>query len=152
MANTQADAAREVEAVFTMLPDDHAVAEVVFGENGIAAGLGGGVHISSSTISVAFARQLANEHAKHGQQLVSACVFGRPDAAENRRLIVVSAGGGRALDQCRPLFEAIGRVGLVAGSEPWQANLLKLCGQLHDHRAARDVRRSIRNRVQGRHR
>src|SRR3954468_17377851 len=54
VADTPADAARGAEAVFTMLADDHAVEQVVFGETGLIARLArGAVHISSSTISVA---------------------------------------------------------------------------------------------------
>jgi 3-hydroxyisobutyrate dehydrogenase-like beta-hydroxyacid dehydrogenase len=129
VARSPAEAARGVEAVFTMLSDDHAVAEVVFGEDGMAAGLAGGaIHISSSTISVAFARRLEDEHAKRGQRLLTACVFGRPEAAESKKLVVVPAGEGQVVDRCRPLFNAIGRATFVAGAEPWHANLLKLCG------------------------
>jgi len=34
-ADSPADACRESQAVITMLADDHAVAQVVFGENGV---------------------------------------------------------------------------------------------------------------------
>src|SRR5665213_1116645 len=58
IADSPAEAARPSEAVFTMLSDDAAVAEVVFGKSGIAAGLQkGATHLSSSTISVALARK-----------------------------------------------------------------------------------------------
>ncbi len=129
VANSPADACRDSEAVFTMLSDDHALAEVVFGENGIASGLeNGAAHLSSSTISVAFARRLAEEHGKRGQQFVSTPVFGRPEAAENKKLIVLAAGAAEVVERFRPLFDAIGRQTFVAGLEPWQANAVKLCG------------------------
>jgi 3-hydroxyisobutyrate dehydrogenase-like beta-hydroxyacid dehydrogenase len=72
------------------------------------------------------ARRLAETHGP--QQFVSAPVFGRPDAVEARQLVVVAAGEASAVDRCRPLFDAIGRVTFVAGPEPWQANAVKLCG------------------------
>ena len=59
---------------------------------------------------------------------MSAPVFGRPDAAESRKLIVGVAGPAELVELCRPLFDAIGRQTSVAGSEPWQANAVKLCG------------------------
>jgi 3-hydroxyisobutyrate dehydrogenase-like beta-hydroxyacid dehydrogenase len=128
-ADSPADACRESQAVMTMLADDQAVEQVVFGENGVASGLAGGaVHISSSTIGTALARRLAAEHALRGQGFLSAPVFGRPEAAQNRQLIVVAAGPSELVELCRPLFEAIGRQTSVAGSEPWQANAVKLCG------------------------
>ena len=128
-ADSPADACRESQAVMTMLADDQAVEQVVFGENGVASGLASGaVHISSSTIGTALARRLAAEHGLRGQGFVSAPVFGRPEAAQNRQLIVVAAGPSELVELCRPLFEAIGRQTSVAGSEPWQANAVKLCG------------------------
>ena len=129
VADSPADACRESQAVITMLADDRAVEQVVFGENGVASGLtSGAVHISSSTIGTALARRLAAEHALRGQGYLSAPVFGRPEAAESRKLIVVAAGPSELVELCRPVFDAIGRQTSVAGSEPWQANAVKLCG------------------------
>jgi 3-hydroxyisobutyrate dehydrogenase-like beta-hydroxyacid dehydrogenase len=126
VAASPADVCRDADAVITMLADDAAVADVVFGENGIAAALPRqGVHISSSTISTAMARRLTEAH---GNRYVSAPVFGRPEAAEARRLLVVAAGPAEAVERCRPLFDAVGRQTFVAGAEPWQANTVKLCG------------------------
>ncbi len=128
-ANSPADAARGCEAVFTMLADDHALSEVVFGDDGLASvPHPAPVHISCSTISVALARRLAQEHVNRGQRFITACVFGRPEAAENKKLLVVAAGDPQTVDRCHPLFEAIGRATFVAGPEPWHANLFKLCG------------------------
>jgi 3-hydroxyisobutyrate dehydrogenase-like beta-hydroxyacid dehydrogenase len=129
VADSPADACRESAAVMTMLADDSAIEQVVFGEDGVASALAkGAVHISSSTISTALARRLAAEHAQRGQGYLSAPVFGRPEAAESRKLIVVAAGPSEVLELCRPLFDAIGRQTSVAGSQPWQANAVKLCG------------------------
>jgi 3-hydroxyisobutyrate dehydrogenase-like beta-hydroxyacid dehydrogenase len=55
-------------------------------------------------------------------------VFGRPEAAESKRLVVVAAGAADSIERARPVFDAIGRATFIAGSEPWQANVLKLCG------------------------
>ena len=129
VADTPAAAVRGAEAAFTMLADDPAVAAATFGENGLLAGLDkSAFHISSSTISIEFARKLAEEHGKHGSGFVSAPVFGRPDAAEAKKLVVVTAGPVEVVERARPLLDAIGRATFVAGVEPWHANLLKLCG------------------------
>jgi 3-hydroxyisobutyrate dehydrogenase-like beta-hydroxyacid dehydrogenase len=128
-ADSPADACRDSAAVMTMLADDSAVERVVFGENGLASALANGaVHVSSSTISTALAQRLTAEHTQRGQGYVSAPVFGRPEAAESRKLIVVAAGASELVERCRPLLDAIGRQTSVAGSEPWQANAVKLCG------------------------
>ncbi len=129
VAASPAEACRNAQAVFTMLADDNAVADTVFGEHGITAGLSpGAVHISSSTISVNLARRLTSEHAAKGQGYLSAPVFGRPDAAEAKKLIVAAGGKSEEIERMRPLFEALSRAVFVAGPEPWQANLFKLCG------------------------
>jgi 3-hydroxyisobutyrate dehydrogenase-like beta-hydroxyacid dehydrogenase len=129
VADSPAAACRDVEAAISMLADDHAVEEMVLGKGGIAEGLEAkAVHISSSTISTAFARRLASEHYQRGQAYFSAPVFGRPEAAEAKKLLVVSAGDPQAIGRCRPLLDAIGRASFIAGTEPWQANAVKLCG------------------------
>ena len=129
VAGSAADAGGDCEAALTMLSDDRAAEETVLGAGGLAEGLAkGATHISCSTISTALARRLAAEHGARGQHYLSAPVFGRPEAAEAKKLIVVPAGAAELVERFRPLFEAMGRQTVVAGIEPWQANALKLCG------------------------
>src|SRR5262245_27831173 len=71
-----------VEVAFTMLADDPAVEEIALGHGGLRDVLGANaIHVSMSTISVALARRLEEAHRAAGQTLVSAPVFGRPEAA-----------------------------------------------------------------------
>jgi 3-hydroxyisobutyrate dehydrogenase-like beta-hydroxyacid dehydrogenase len=129
VADSIADACRDAEVVMTMLADDHATEEIVFGKNGILGALKNGhIHVSHSTISTTLARRLTAEHGHHGQGYLSVPVFGRPEAAEGKKLVVVAAGPTELVDRCRPLFDAIGKVTYVVGSEPWQANAAKVCG------------------------
>lgn len=129
VAASPAEACRTAEVAMTMLADDSAVEEVVWAGDGISCGLvKGAIHISSSTISTAFSRQLAEGHGQRGQLFLSAPVFGRPEAAAEKKLLVVAAGIPELVERCRPLFDAIGRETFVAGDQPWQANAVKLCG------------------------
>ncbi len=129
VASSPAEVARHSEVVFSMLADDSAAREVTLGPNGISSGLGQGqLHVSCSTISVALATQLAAEHIAKGQRYLSCPVFGRPDAAEAKKLVTVPAGNAADIEQIRPLLDAMGRGTFIAGEEPWQANLFKLCG------------------------
>jgi 3-hydroxyisobutyrate dehydrogenase-like beta-hydroxyacid dehydrogenase len=59
---------------------------------------------------------------------LSVPVFGRPEAADSKNLVIVAAGQNKYVERCRPLFNMIGRQVFVIGSEPWQANVAKLCG------------------------
>jgi 3-hydroxyisobutyrate dehydrogenase-like beta-hydroxyacid dehydrogenase len=125
VADSSAEACRDRDAVITMLADDRAVEDVFWGSGGMLEALQPGtIHISCSTISTALARRLAAAHAA----TVSAPVFGRPEAAEAKKLLVVPAGHSELVERCRPIFDAIGRATFVAGAEPWQANAVKLCG------------------------
>ena len=102
VAASPAEAARNAEVVMTMLADDAAVEEVVFGEGRIAEAMpSGAVHVSHSTISTAMARRLTTEHARRGQLYISAPVFGRPEAAEAKKLVVVVAGPEAAVGRCQ---------------------------------------------------
>lgn len=121
VADSPAAACRGAEAAITMLPDDRAVEQVVFGKDALACV----PHISCSTISTAMARRLA-AHAPGAY--LSAPVFGRPEAAEARKLLVVAAGPKELIERFQPLFDAVGRQTFVAGAEAWQANAVKLCG------------------------
>ena len=143
------EAAENADAVLTMLFDDAANEEVLFGPRGDgsaggpptgvrgAGAWGGGVlgalrpgalHIALSTISVALCERLTAEHARRGQLFVAAPVFGRPNVAEEGRLWIVAAGADRAIAAARPLLEPLARGISVIGPEPRQAHALKLGG------------------------
>jgi 3-hydroxyisobutyrate dehydrogenase-like beta-hydroxyacid dehydrogenase len=129
MAAVRVAEASKADFVFTMLSDDRALGEAVFGEGGMLANLPkGGTHISSSTISVALSARLTKAHRDTGQRFISAPVFGRPDAAAAAKLFVVAAGEKSALDEAAPLFDAIGQKTFVVSDEPKAANLVKLSG------------------------
>lgn len=123
-----ADACRG-DAVITMLAEDRAVESVVFSEGGVLESLGkGAVHISMSTISIALSERLTEAHAKAGRKFVAAPVFGRPTAAAEGKLFIAAGGPDDAVNNCMPLFEAMGTRTFHLGKEPSSANLVKLSG------------------------
>ena len=120
--------------VISMLPDDAAVRDVVLGRDGargLASGLkDGAIHLSMSTIGTATASRVAAEHGRYGQGYVAAPVFGNPDAARTRQLFIVAAGAAADVERCQPLFDSIGQKTFVVGTDPTQANLVKLLGNM----------------------
>jgi 3-hydroxyisobutyrate dehydrogenase-like beta-hydroxyacid dehydrogenase len=115
--------------VVTMLSDDAAVEDVIFGSGDVLAALPrGGIHVGMSTISVALARRLTEAHRQAGQTYVSSPVFGRPEAAAAGKLYIVPAGSGDALAPLQPLFDAIAQGTFVMGEDPVAANVVKLSG------------------------
>jgi 3-hydroxyisobutyrate dehydrogenase-like beta-hydroxyacid dehydrogenase len=124
------------DVVISMLPDDAAVHDVVFGRDdfgttGLASGLKrGAVHLCMSTISTAMASQIAAEHDRRGQGYVAAPVFGNPEAARSRQLFIIAAGAASDVERCQPLFDVLGQKTFVFGTDAWQANLVKLLGNM----------------------
>ena len=124
----------DCDIVITMLPDDAAAHEIVFGGSsparaGLASGLKpGALHLSMSTISPAMSSTIAAEHARRSQDYAAAPVFGNPDAAKARELFIIAAGQSDQVDRCRPIFDLVGQRTFVIGSDPAGANLVKLAG------------------------
>jgi 3-hydroxyisobutyrate dehydrogenase-like beta-hydroxyacid dehydrogenase len=128
-AGTPAEAELGADAVITMLFDDAAHEDVLFGAHGLMDALSPGtLHISCSTISVAMSERLTREHAKRGVDFVAAPVFGRPNIAEAGKLWVVAAGAEAAVNRARPLLETFSRGISVVGDVPYQAHAVKLGG------------------------
>jgi 3-hydroxyisobutyrate dehydrogenase-like beta-hydroxyacid dehydrogenase len=129
VADSPAAAGRDADVLVTMVADDAALEDVILGPQGALAALPrGAIHVSMSTISPALSRRLAERHRAAGQAYVAAPVFGRPDAAEAKKLWIVAAGPPDALGRCRPVLDAMGQGVIVAGDDPPRANVIKLAG------------------------
>jgi len=81
-----------------------------------------------STTSPALSRKLTNAHEAAGQAFIAAPVFGRPNAAADRKLLIVAAGPPKEIERCRPVFEALGQALFVVSDQAWVANVVKLAG------------------------
>ncbi len=129
VADSPAAAARDAEVLVTMVADDAALEDVLLGPQGALAALPrGAIHVSMSTISPALSRRLAERHDAAGQTYVAAPAFGRPEAAEAKKLWIVAAGPADALQRCRPVLDALGQGVTVVGDDPARANVIKLAG------------------------
>ncbi|HLH12179.1 MAG TPA: NAD(P)-dependent oxidoreductase [Methylovirgula sp.] len=114
------------EAVVTMLADDATIASVILGPGVLDGARGDLVHIVSATISVAFSRRLEEIHAQRGLAYVAAPVLGRPDVAAAGDLHILAAGDPAHIRRVAPLLEAMGKATWTIGSQPHQANLIKI--------------------------
>lgn len=116
----------DAEVVLTMLSDDAAIRNVILDANLLAAARPGLIHVVSSTISVAFARELVAAHDDAGIGFVSAPVLGRPDVAARGKLNVLVGGAPTAIDSVHPLLEVIGGRIWSMGPEAPAANAAKI--------------------------
>jgi 3-hydroxyisobutyrate dehydrogenase-like beta-hydroxyacid dehydrogenase len=126
-AATPAEAELGSDALITMLLDDAAYEEILFGVHGLIDVLSPGVlHILCGSISVVLAERLTVEHANRGIDFVGAPVFGGPRDAEDGQLWIAAAGADKAVNRARPLLATFSRGITVVGKEPPQAYAMKL--------------------------
>ncbi|KMO11638.1 NAD(P)-dependent oxidoreductase [Methylobacterium platani] len=126
---TPADAFRG-DAAVTMLADDAALRAVIVEGGLLDQAERPGLHIGTSTISVALAEELAAVHGRAGVPYISAPVFGRPDVAELGKLNILAAGPDEAIAMGQPLLDAMGAKTWRFGEAPARANAVKLAGNM----------------------
>ncbi len=127
-ANTAAEAVYGVDLLLTMVHDDAALESILF-EGGVLDALPkDATHVSMSSISVALAERLEDEHTQRQQGFVGSPVFGRPSVAAEGKLWLVIAGEQGALDKATPVLEVFSRGISVVGARPNLAHAVKLGG------------------------
>lgn len=109
-ADSPADVARQVDVVFTNVPDSPDVEQVVLGPNGIIEGAHEGlIFVDNSTIKPATARMLAERLAEKGVQSLDAPVSGGDIGARNGTLTIMVGGPVDALEKVLPVLQAMGK-------------------------------------------
>jgi 3-hydroxyisobutyrate dehydrogenase-like beta-hydroxyacid dehydrogenase len=127
VAASSSEAASKAEALITMVSNDYAVEDVIFGSGKVIESLpAGAVHICMSTISVALSKRLAIAHREKKQHYIAAPVFGRPDAAEAAKLAIAVGGPPEQIARCQGLFDAMGQKTFVVGADAPAASLVKV--------------------------
>lgn len=109
-ASSPKEAARGAEAVFTMLPDDSHVEEVILGQGGVVEGIPkGAVVIDMSTISPTTARRIADALEGQGIEMLDAPVSGGDVGAAQATLSIMVGGKKETFERILPLFQKMGR-------------------------------------------
>ncbi len=109
-AHTPAEVSRQVDVVFTNLPDSPDIEQVVLGPDGILQGAHPGmIYVDNSTIKPATAREVARRLAEVGVAALDAPVSGGDIGARNATLTIMVGGPAAALETVRPIFEAMGK-------------------------------------------
>ena len=118
------------DVVFTMLADDAATRAVMIDGGVLDAMAPGSIHVNMATVSVAFAREMAELHVARGVGYVAAPVLGRVDVAAAGKLNILAGGGDEQVARVQPLFDLMGQKTWRFGTEPEQANAVKLACNL----------------------
>ncbi len=110
VASSPREAAARAEIIISIVADDDASRAVWFGEDGALAGASrGSVLVESSTLTVAWVKELAAAAAPRGCELLDAPVTGtKPHAAAGELLFLVG-GSTSALATARPVLAVLSR-------------------------------------------
>jgi 3-hydroxyisobutyrate dehydrogenase-like beta-hydroxyacid dehydrogenase len=124
---TPADATRGANVVLTMLADSAAVETVLFGDGGalVTGPPFPSILAEMSTIDVAFSRFVASRAKMLGVRYLRAPVSGNPAAVANGTLSMMVSGDPKALEDGRPVLEAIASTIHYLGHDE-EARVMKL--------------------------
>lgn len=110
LASSPRQAARAAEVVFTCVSDPPALESVLWGQEGVLAGLvPGAVLVDCSTISPALACRVAAACAERDAEFLEAPVTGGTWGAERGELTFLLAGQPETGHRLRPLLAAMGK-------------------------------------------
>jgi len=130
VANTPADAVRDVDLVMYCLSNENAVQEVVFGAKGILSGMRAGqIAIDMSTVLPATSLREQEAYAKHGVDFLDVPVFGSKQESADAKLWIMAAGNKAIFEKVKPVLEHLGQTIHYLGKNG-NATAMKLVGNL----------------------
>ena len=104
------EVAEKADVIITMVPDTPDVAAVLFGENGVAAGLSEGkIVVDMSSISPLETKRFAARINERGARYLDAPVSGGEVGAKGATLTIMVGGPQDTFDKVKPLFELMGK-------------------------------------------
>ena len=104
------EVAEKADMIFIMVPDTPDVEKVLFGENGIAAGLSKGkVVVDMSSISPIATKEFAKKINALGCDYLDAPVSGGEVGAKNATLSIMVGGDDAVFERVKPVFELMGK-------------------------------------------
>jgi len=130
VADTPANAVRDVDLVMYSLSNEQAVEEVVFGANGILNGIKAGqIAIDMSTVLPATILREQEAYSKRGADFLDAPVFGSKKEAADAKLWIMAAGKRDAFEKVKPVLQHLGQTIHYFGKNG-NAAAMKLVGNL----------------------
>ena len=130
VADTPANAVRDVDLVMYSLSNDQAVEEVVFGSNGILSGINAGqIAMDMSTVLRATSLREQEAYSKRGADFLDAPVFGSKKEAADAKLWIMAAGKRDAFEKVKPVLQHLGQTIHYFGKNG-NAVAMKLVGNL----------------------
>ncbi len=129
-APTPKAVAEQSDIVFLMLPDTPQVEQVLFGTDGVAAGLAKGkIVVDMSSISPIETKAFAGKIADLGCDYLDAPVSGGEVGAKAASLTIMVGGMPAAFERVQPLFALMGKNITLVG-EPGAGQITKVANQI----------------------
>ncbi|WP_409202650.1 NAD(P)-dependent oxidoreductase [Vibrio fluvialis] len=114
--STPKAAATECDIVFLCVGNDDDVRSVVYGDNGVLAGMEpGSVLVDHTTTSAELAEELANACQVKGIAFIDAPVSGGQAGAENGALTIMCGGEPAAFERVAPVMKSYGKQAALMG-------------------------------------
>jgi 2-hydroxy-3-oxopropionate reductase len=112
------EVAQHADVIFTMVPDTPDVEKVLFGADGVAAGLSAGkIVVDMSSISPIDTKGFAARINDLKCEYIDAPVSGGEVGAKNAALTIMCGGNQASFDKVKPLFDLMGKnITLVGGN------------------------------------
>ncbi|QWD63127.1 2-hydroxy-3-oxopropionate reductase [Polynucleobacter sp. MWH-UH25E] len=112
------EVAQNADIIFTMVPDTPDVQRVLFGENGVAAGLSKGkIVVDMSSISPIATKEFAKKINALGCDYLDAPVSGGEVGAKNATLSIMVGGEEGVFNKVKPVLDLMGKnINLVGGN------------------------------------
>jgi 2-hydroxy-3-oxopropionate reductase len=112
------EVAQNADIIFTMVPDTPDVEKVLFGENGVAAGLSKGkIVVDMSSISPIATKEFAKKINALGCDYLDAPVSGGEVGAKNATLSIMVGGDESVFNKVKPVLDLMGKnINLVGGN------------------------------------
>ena len=130
IAESPADAVRDVDLVMYCLSNDKVVEEVVFGAKGILSGIKEGqIAVDMSTVLPATSLREQEAYTKHGVDFLDAPVFGSKQESADAELWIMAAGNKAIFEKVKPVLEHLGQTVHYFGKNG-NAVAMKLVGNL----------------------
>lgn len=130
VVETPAEVARQSQVVFLNLADDAALDAVLFGAEGVLAGVAPGcVVVDMGTTSITATRRFAEALAQRGATWVDAPVSGGEAGARAGTLSIMVGAPQEIFEYLLPLFQALGQ-NIVHVGETGAGQVAKACNQI----------------------
>lgn len=131
VCDTIKEVAEKSDIIITMVPDTPDVEAVLFGEDGVAAGLSAGkMVIDMSSISPTATKIFAAKINDLGCQYLDAPVSGGQVGAQNAALTIMVGGPQDAFDAAKPLFDLMGKNITLVGTANGAGQTCKVANQI----------------------